>query len=185
MASLVPSGALESLPRTAAVDVADAGDTYRVRLTVSNTQRVRVYRDVARDCEQRARFAAVFVVLTLMPPELLIETPKLPAAEPPSPEPVRPSRRPRSSLWTPRRGACASSWQRWATPRPRVLSAPEMTGAGGELRAAIGGRAPGRAVCNRVATAHRLHDRSVARARATDSDRCRDSLAANATLGGD
>ena len=59
MSSLVPSGALESLPRAAAVDVADAGDTYRVRLTVSNTQRVRVYRDVARDCEQRARFAAV------------------------------------------------------------------------------------------------------------------------------
>src|SRR5438309_313844 len=34
MASLVPSGALEALPRTAAVDVSDAGETYRVRLTV-------------------------------------------------------------------------------------------------------------------------------------------------------
>jgi hypothetical protein len=107
MSSLVPSGALESLPRAAAVDVADAGETYRVRLTVSNTQRVRVYRDVARDCEQRARFAAVFVVLTLMPPELLIETPKLPAAELASEPHLRP------------RGACASSWRRWATPRPR------------------------------------------------------------------
>ncbi len=135
MSSLVPSGALESLPRAAAVDVADSGESYRVRLTVSNTQRVRVYRDVARDCEQRARFAAVFVVLTLMPPELLIETPKLPAAEPgpePPPEPLRPivveaaPRRLRFEL-----AALGDA-------APAVLSAPEMTGAGGELRAAIG-----------------------------------------------
>jgi len=136
MSSLVPSGALESLPRAAAVDVADAGDTYRVRLTVSNTQRVRVYRDVARDCEQRARFAAVFVVLTLMPPELLIESPKLPAAEP-APEPPAleppapivveaPARRLRFEL-----AALGDT-------APAVASAPEMTGAGGELRAAIG-----------------------------------------------
>jgi len=136
MSSLVPSGALESLPRAAAVDVADAGDTYRVRLTVSNTQRVRVYRDVARDCEQRARFAAVFVVLTLMPPELLIESPKLPAAEPapeltalepPAPIVVEvPARRLRFEL-----AALGDT-------APAVASAPEMTGAGGELRAAIG-----------------------------------------------
>ncbi len=136
MSSLVPSGALEALPRAAAVDVADAGDTYRVRLTVTNTQRVRVYRDVARDCEQRARFAAVFVVLTLMPPELLIETPKLPAAEPlpePAPEPPAPivveapARRLRFEL-----AALGDT-------APAVASAPEMTGAGAELRAAIGG----------------------------------------------
>ena len=136
MSSLVPSGALESLPRAAAVDVADSGDTYRVRLTVSNTQRVRVYRDLARDCEQRARFAAVFVVLTLMPPELLIESPKLPAAEPaPEPPPLEPpapvvvevpARRLRFEL-----AALGDT-------APAVASAPEMTGAGGELRAAIG-----------------------------------------------
>ena len=137
MSSLVPSGALESLPRAAAVDVADAGDTYRVRLTVSNTQRVRVYRDVARDCEQRARFAAVFVVLTLMPPELLIETPKLPAAEP-VPEPLPPPEPPPAVPEPPPR-RLRFELAALGDTAPAVLSAPEMTGAGGELRAAIGG----------------------------------------------
>ena len=136
MSSLVPSGALESLPRAAAVDVADAGDTYRVRLTVSNTQRVRVYRDVARDCEQRARFAAVFVVLTLMPPELLIETPKLPAAEPAPPEPLPPEPPPPIALAPPRR--LRFELAALGDTAPAVASAPEITGAGGELRAAIG-----------------------------------------------
>ncbi len=137
MSSLVPSGALEALPRAAAVDVADTGDTYRVRLTVSNAQRVRVYRDVARDCEQRARFAAVFVVLTLMPPELLIETPKLPAAEP-VPEPLPPPEPPPAAPEPPPRRLRVELAALGDTA-PAVLSSPEMTGAGGELRAAIGG----------------------------------------------
>lgn len=138
MSSLVPSGALEALPRAAAVDVADAGDTYRVRLTVSNTQRVRVYRDVARDCEQRARFAAVFVVLTLMPPELLIETPKLPLAEP-VPEPLPPPEPPPPAVPEPPPRRLRFELAALGDTAPAVLSAPEMTGAGGELRAAIGG----------------------------------------------
>ncbi len=138
MSSLVPSGALEALPRAAAVDVADAGDTYRVRLTVGNTQRVRVYRDVARDCEQRARFAAVFVVLTLMPPELLIETPKLPEAEP-VPEPLEPPEPPSPAVPEPPPRRLRFELAALGDTAPAVLSAPEMTGAGGELRAAIGG----------------------------------------------
>jgi hypothetical protein len=142
MATLVPRGALAALPRSASVDVADLGETYRVRLTTGNSQRVRVYRDLARDCEQRARFAAVFVVLTLMPPELLIDSPpKLgmtPPSEPeitppPSPESVAtiavapaPTRRLRFELTA------------LGDTAPAVLSAPEMTSPGGELRAAIG-----------------------------------------------
>ncbi len=135
MASLVPAGALESLPRTAAVDVADAGETYRVRLTVGDAQRVRVYRDVARDCGQRARFAAVFVVLTLMPPELLADTPRLPAPEPmvtatPSPPAAVavevPPRRLRIELTA------------LGDTAPAVASAPQMNSPGAELRVAIG-----------------------------------------------
>ena len=137
MSSLVPSGALEALPRAAAVDVADAGETYRVRLTVSNTQRVRVYRDVARDCEQRARFAAVFVVLTLMPPELLTETPKLPAAEP-APEPAPPEPPPLQTVAPPPLRRLRLELTALGDTAPAVLSSPEITGAGGELRAAIG-----------------------------------------------
>ena len=110
MATLVPRGALGALPRSASVDVADLGETYRVRLTTGNNQRVRVYRDLARDCEQRARFAAVFVVLTLMPPELLIDSPpKLPPTEPEITPPRRPNRSRRSRSPRPPRGACASS----------------------------------------------------------------------------
>ncbi len=137
MSSLVPAGALESLPRAAAVDVADAGETYRVRLTVGDTQRVRVYRDVARDCAQRARFAAVFVVLTLLPPELLADTPRLAAPEPmltaePPPPPPRaiaveaPRRRLRLELTA------------LDDTAPAMLSAPEMNSPGAEVRVALG-----------------------------------------------
>jgi hypothetical protein len=142
MATLVPSGALDALPHSAAIDVSDLGDTYRVRLATNGVERVRVYRDLARDCAQRARFAAVFVVLTLMPPELLIDSPpKLPPPEPmaaPAPPliaappppveaPPPPSRRLRLELTA------------LGDAAPAVLSSPEMATAGGELRVAIGG----------------------------------------------
>jgi hypothetical protein len=139
MSSLVPRGALDALPRSAAVDVTDLGDSYRVRLVANGIERIRVYRDVARDCEQRARFAAVFVVLTLMPPELLIDSPpKLPPPEPvvsagaPEPPALRivaepPARRLRLELAA------------MGDTAPAVLSGPDMTSPGGELRAAVGG----------------------------------------------
>lgn len=122
MATLVPKGALDALPRSASVDVADLGETYRVRLTTGNNQRVRVYRDLARDCEQRARFAAVFVVLTLMPPELLIDSP--PKLPPPEPLPPRCCRRPRPPWPRHRPAACAWRYRCWATPRPRCCRRP-------------------------------------------------------------
>lgn len=86
IASLVPRDGPGALPPSAKLQVEDLGDSYRVMLLADGKERVRAYRDAGRDCGQRARFAAVFAVLTLMPPELLVETP--PSAEPPPPPPA-------------------------------------------------------------------------------------------------
>ena len=135
MASLVPHGALDALPRAATVDISDLGETYRVRLMTNGVERIRVYRDVARDCEQRARFAAVFIVLTLMPPELLIDSPTRPPPEPAPvtvlarPAPVVPARAPRFlQLELAALGDAA----------PAMGSSAEVTSAGGELRVSLG-----------------------------------------------
>jgi hypothetical protein len=140
MALLVPQGALEALPRSAEVEVSDLGDTYRVRLVAGGVERVRVYRDVGRDCEQRARFAAVFIVLTLMPPELLIDTapkPPPPAAAPPEPsEPPHPTARsapvvappePIEPRWRRFRLEVGALWDH----APALRSAPTIDSVGG------------------------------------------------------
>jgi hypothetical protein len=141
MSSLVPRGALEALPRAAVIDVADLGETYRVRLTTGGVERVRVYRDLARDCDQRARFAAVFVVLTLMPPELLIDSP----ARLPEPETVvaTPSAAVSPAGETADDAVAATRVLRLELAAlgdgaPATSSAPEVASPGLELRAAIG-----------------------------------------------
>jgi hypothetical protein len=63
----------------------------RDRVVAEGRTNVRVYRDVGRDCAYRARVAAVFIVLTLMPPEVLMESPPPPPpAAPPAPPPPAP-----------------------------------------------------------------------------------------------
>jgi len=140
MTTLVPRGALGSLPRGAMIDVSDLGETYRVRLlTAGSVERVRVYRDRARDCEQRARFAAVFVVLTLMPPELLIDSP---AVRQPTPELVAPAPPPAQAIAVeepslplrPLRLELAAL----GDTAPAVMSAPGVNSPGVELRVSIG-----------------------------------------------
>ena len=136
MAGLVPRGALDALPRSAAVEVSDLGETYRVRLAINGVERVRIYRDVARDCQQRARFAAVFIVLTLMPPELLLDTP--PKLPPPEPAAVVVAAAPPPSVTTTRPRFWQLELAALGDTAPAVLSGPDMTSAGGELRAALG-----------------------------------------------
>jgi hypothetical protein len=90
MVSLVPRAAVEALPTSTRVEVVDLGESYRVTLVAGDgKERARLYQDAARDCTQRARFVAVFIVLTLMPPELLAESP-LKEPEPPPPPPPAP-----------------------------------------------------------------------------------------------
>ncbi len=124
--ALIPHGGLDSLPRSAAVEVADLGDSYRVNVVAEGVPRVRIFRDVGHDCVQRARFAAVFIVLTLLPPELVIDVQPEAAPEPrraaPAPEP--PPRPFRLDV-----GAVLDV-------APAVWGAPQMVAPGGELRIA-------------------------------------------------
>ncbi len=71
---------------TARIVVRDQGDTYRVSVTSDAANAERRYDNPERECERRARFAAVFSVLTLLPPELG-EEPE-PSIEPPEPQPI-------------------------------------------------------------------------------------------------
>jgi hypothetical protein len=127
--ALIPHGGVDALPRSAAVEVVDLGDSYRVKVVAEGVLRERVFRDVGHDCEQRARFAAVFIVLTLLPPELVIDVQPEPAPTPalPTPPPVPPEPPPR-----PLRleiGAVLDL-------APPLRDAPQIVAPGGELRVA-------------------------------------------------
>jgi hypothetical protein len=134
IATLVPGGTLEALPGAATIDLADLGDNYRVTVTKGEDARERIYRDAARDCGLRARFAAVFIVLTLMPPELMVEPP----IKPPSVAsvPVAPAVPPVETPLPRFRFELGAFWD----AAPAVFAAPSMASPGGELRSALGRR---------------------------------------------
>lgn len=73
-----------ALPPLSRVLVSDEGSTYRVSVTGEGTTAQKTYSDAARDCARRTRFAAVFAILTLMPPELEPEPEPKPESELPS-----------------------------------------------------------------------------------------------------
>jgi hypothetical protein len=89
IASIVPAKDLDRFASSSTVEVSDLGETYRVSVNANGVERLRVYRDLARDCEHRARFAAVFIVLTLLPPDVLLDA--LPPPPPPPPVPPPPA----------------------------------------------------------------------------------------------
>jgi hypothetical protein len=95
IASIVPAKDLDRFASSARAEVSDLGDTYRVSVNAKGQgpgiSRLRVYRDLAHDCDHRARFAAVFIVLTLMPPDVLLDAlPPPPPPPAPPPPPVAP-----------------------------------------------------------------------------------------------
>lgn len=59
-----------ALPPGSRVTIVDLGTRYRVSVVSEETRAEKTFADAARECDRRARFAAVFAVLTLMPPEL-------------------------------------------------------------------------------------------------------------------
>jgi hypothetical protein len=67
------SGAAVTAPETK-FRVDDEGDHYSVTVL----ERTRSYTDEARDCDKRAEVAAVFIALTLAPPEIGVPEPKPP-----------------------------------------------------------------------------------------------------------
>ena len=83
LSELISDEGRRALPRQAQVTVDDRGVAFAVSVTAEGKNASRSYADEARDCERRVRFAAVFAVTTLLPPELAL------AAEPPPVEAPR------------------------------------------------------------------------------------------------
>lgn len=117
------------------VELTSAPETYRVRVTSEERSAEKEYTDAARDCQRRARVAAVFVFLTLLPPELWTEalvqddaaseTPQEAAAAPP------PRRR---GVRLEVAGLVESAWGR--------SEAPAVVSPGIELRSLLGRAQP-------------------------------------------
>jgi hypothetical protein len=80
--AIVPASDLGRVT-TARVEVSDLGTTYHVRIVAEDGERQRTFRDAEHDCDHRARFAAVFIVVTLLPPDVLLEAPPAVAPTPP------------------------------------------------------------------------------------------------------
>jgi hypothetical protein len=80
----------ETIPPGSRVSVNDQGESFRVSVTTEGSNAERTYSDPARSCERRARFAAVFAIVTLMPPDLGPEADPHREETPPPPEPARP-----------------------------------------------------------------------------------------------
>jgi len=91
--AIVPASDLSRVT-SAAIEVTDLGEGYRVRILAEGGERLRLFRDLERDCDHRARFAAVFIVLTLIPPDVLVDSrPEAPSpTAPPLPKIAGPSR---------------------------------------------------------------------------------------------
>jgi hypothetical protein len=117
---------VESVERELVIQ--DLGERY----TVEIRGRKREYADDARDCAKRARVSAVFVALTVAPPDIALpELPPEPAPEPPPPPPPAPRRaEPAPRAWWTEVEAGASVG---AAPR----SDHSLFVMGGELRVAL------------------------------------------------
>ena len=124
------------------IELEDQDSSYRVRVFKDGASYAKTYADAARDCDGRANFAAVFAVLTVMPPELgFAATPEpepKPQPEPPPPPPppvqvrrVEPPPPPQSPL-------AHIELSGLGVYAPAILDAPELKSLGGELRVALG-----------------------------------------------
>lgn len=71
---LVPRRELSRLEPPVRIRLDDEGPSYVVRVFDGTTETERTHRDEGRHCASRARFAAVFAVLRLMPPEALVSS---------------------------------------------------------------------------------------------------------------
>jgi hypothetical protein len=132
--TMVPSDKHDLFGQGVRVEVIDQGASFRVQIYKDDVEvGAKDYEDADRDCAKRGRFAAVFAVLTLMPPELHKDPLKDQHHEPitvkpPEPEPEPP---PKPDLVRIELSAMVG----WAPP---ILGAPQLVSPGGELRVALG-----------------------------------------------
>ena len=140
---LIPPEHYAELERGVRVDLEDLGDSYRVTVLKDGATVQKSYSDPAQDCEGRARFAAVFAVLTLMPPELGLgpvakpEPAPKPAPAPPAPPPpptpaAEPAPKPAP------RALVRIELSALYAYAPAILEAPSLRSFAGEFRLAVG-----------------------------------------------
>jgi hypothetical protein len=140
--SLIPPEHYVRLEHGVRIELEDLGESYRVTVSKDRTTVKKRYSDPARDCEGRARFAAVFAVLTLMPPELGLAALPQPEPEaeptppaPPAPPPLGPTLESTPPARPPLVHIELSALYAYAPP---ILEAPSLHTFGPELRVAIG-----------------------------------------------
>jgi hypothetical protein len=136
--NLVPVERRDLLRNDVRVDIDDLGDLYRVTVSKNETSVKKSYSDKARDCEGRARFAAVFAVLTVMPPDLDLEPPEAPAPPPPPPPKVTVAPPPPPLPPPPFVPVARLEASGLVSYAPAILKAPELANFGGELRVGLG-----------------------------------------------
>ena len=151
---LVPSAAAQLLAARPNVEIADEGERYEVHVATERGPLKRVYTDPGRDCARRARFAAEFVVLALLPPQLRLDdetpagapgdsanrSPLPPAPIAPPPAPLPPSKDgPEHAAAPPRRASVLRiDLAGVAEASPPVLGGPAVLAWGGDVRVRIG-----------------------------------------------
>ena len=137
---LIPPERHDLLRHGVRIELEDLGESYRVVVSKDGASLKKRYADPARDCDARARFAAVFAVLTVMPPELGVDAPSAQLPEPKPlvppkavvvPPPPPPPALPRPPLAHIELGALFGY-------APAIVGAPELSAFGGELRVALG-----------------------------------------------
>lgn len=136
IAQLVPSAAPQLFSAKGHVDIVDLGDRYRVHVVADQGGLERMYVDRSRDCEQRTRFAAEFIVLALLPPRILLGGPTPTAdagAVPPAPPAPLPDSAPSSEA--------PPATPPVSTPTPPPAPPPPPQGTGTPARTRTAGRA--------------------------------------------
>jgi hypothetical protein len=131
---LVPPERHELLRRGIHVALEDLGDTYTVSVSKNDEPVHKSYADPARDCAARARFAAVFVVLTVFPPELDLAA----APAPPTPTPPPPTRSKAPPAIAAPPPALHVELSALYAVAPAIFKAPALTTFGVELRLVLG-----------------------------------------------
>ncbi len=125
----------------ARIEVSDLGSTYHVRIVSDDGERQRTFRDPEHDCDHRGRFAAVFIVVTLLPPDVLLEAPPEVAPTPSVPPVAAP---PTVIVVAPPPPAVPAPKRFWIEAAalfdaaPAVGSGAESSTLGGELRFLLG-----------------------------------------------
>jgi hypothetical protein len=156
---LVPAAATQLLAARPKVDIVDFGERYRIRVRSDGRVLERAYSDPARGCDRRARFAAEFIVLALLPPQMSVEAkdaagpepsgspgeagktasgPQAQRSSPPPPPPPAEAERPSKNGQALRAPVVRIEASGVGEASPPVLGAPGILMWGADLRVRIG-----------------------------------------------